>query len=178
MKTERNTTTQNTVEKFIKAFKKVFQKEQQIKKKLPKTNQAKNKIEALKDLSLREEIIIVITRLKIITGAVIIMDVEDYINETNQYLKNTDFRKEIPNNPKETKRKKINNIIYDLKSSRVSDEKITAKLEVQQTKTLEYLILPKVHKKENRRAPVIGGVNYRTSSIIARVLICNLTSNN
>ena len=47
-----------TIETFIKVFKNELQKEEQIKKKLTKSNLTKNHIEALKGLSVRNGIII------------------------------------------------------------------------------------------------------------------------
>ena len=87
--------THHTVETFTKAsFKNELLKEIYIKK-LPKINLAKT--ETLNVLSLKDDIIIIIVII-IITitkaekgSAVVIVDVEDYINEANRQLKNIDF---------------------------------------------------------------------------------------
>ena len=125
--------THHTVETLTKAsFKNELLKETHIKK-LPKINLTKT--ETLNVLSLKDDIIIIIIIIVIIIiititkaekdSAVVIVDVEDYINEANRQLKNIDFRKEIPNNPNETKRKKANNTISNLESARLLDERIT-----------------------------------------------------
>ena len=54
----------------------------------------KNEIEALKDLSLRDNIIITKADKG---GTVVITDNEDYISESNQQLNNAQFNKEIQN---------------------------------------------------------------------------------
>ena len=100
-------------------------------KKLPKINLAKT--ETLNELSLKDNIIIIVVVIIIIITitkagkgcAAAIADVEDYINEANRQLKNIDFCKEIPNNPNENKRKKVNNTISNLESARLLDERIT-----------------------------------------------------
>ena len=99
-------------------------------KKLPKINLAKT--ETLNKLSLKDDIIIIVVIIIIITitkagkgSAVVIVDVEDYINEANRQLKNIDFCKEIPNNPNENKREKVNNTTSNLESARLLEERIT-----------------------------------------------------
>ena len=72
--------THRTVETFIEAFKNELQKEEQIKKKLPKNNLTKSEIEALKELSIRDDTIIT----KADKGEVIvIINVDNYINKAN-----------------------------------------------------------------------------------------------
>ena len=87
--------THNTAETFIEAFKSKLQKEDHIKKKLPKNNLAKNEI-ALKNLSIRDDIIVT----KADKGGVVVIidvdDVDDYIDEANRQLNNKKFYKGIP----------------------------------------------------------------------------------
>ena len=78
---------------------------------------------------------------------------------------NKEFYKKIPNDPIELNRKKVNNAIRQLKSARLLDETIAAKLEVQEAKTPAFYMLLKILKPENRGRPVISSVNCHTTSI-------------
>ena len=156
--------THNTAETFIEAFKSKLQKENHIKKKLPKNNLAKNEI-ALKNLSIRDDIKVT----KADKGGVVVIidvdDVADYIAEANLELNSKKFYKEIPNDPTELSRKKFNNVIKELKSARLLNEKITTKLDIQEAKIQAFYMFPKLHKPENPGRPVISSVNYHTTSI-------------
>ena len=104
--------TQHLVETFIKAFKNESGEGGQF----PKNNLNENKIEALKDLNIRDDIVIT----KADKGAAVaIIDVGDYINEANLQLNN----KEILNDPTELNRKKAKNAIKELKSARLPHKK-------------------------------------------------------
>ena len=108
--------TQHLVETFIKAFKNESEKGGQF----PKNNLNENKIEALKDLNIRDDIVIT----KADKGAAVaIIDVGDYINEANLQLNNKEFYKEILNDPTELNRKKAKNAIKELKSARLPHQK-------------------------------------------------------
>ena len=73
-----------------------------MKKKLPKNNPTKNEIEALKDLSIRDNIIIT----KADKGrAVVIIDAVDYISEVNRQL-NKEFYKKLPSDKKKNLNRK------------------------------------------------------------------------
>ena len=111
----------------------------------------------MKDLSIRDDIIITKADKG---GAVVIIDVDDYINEANRQLNNIEFYKEIPNEPSKLNRKKVNN-----ESARLLDEKIATKLEVQEAKTPAFYMFPKIHKPENPGRPVISSVNCNTNRI-------------
>ena len=91
-------------------------------------------------------------------------DVEDYFSKVNWRLNNTEFYKEILNDPTEANRKKVGNIINELKSARLWNKKIATKLEFQEEKTLEFYMLPNVHIQENLGRSVIGSINCSTSS--------------
>ena len=105
------------VETFIKAFKNESEKGGQFPK---NENENENKIEALKDLNIRDDIVIT----KAYKGvAVAIIDVGDYINEANLQLNNKEFYKEILNDPTELNRKKAENAIKELKSARLPHKK-------------------------------------------------------
>ena len=95
----------------------------------------------MKDLSIRDDIIITKADKD---GAVVIIDVDDYINKANQQLNNKEFYKEIPNDATKLNRKKVSNAIKELKSARLLDKKIATKLEVQEARTTAFYMFPKI----------------------------------
>lgn len=122
----------------------------------------------MEDLSIRDDIIITKTDKG---GAVVILDVDDYINEANRQLNNKEFYKEVPNDPTELNRKKVN-AIKERKYARLLDKNIATKLEVQEAKTLAFYMFPKLHKPENPGKPeIVPLIAYRNTSIT----IYNLT---
>ena len=125
----------------------------------------------MEDLSIRDDIIITKTDKG---GALVILDVDDYINEANRQLNNKEFYKEVPNDPTELNRKKVN-AIKERKYARLLDKNIATKLEVQEAKTLAFYMFPKLHKPENPGKPeIVPLIAYRNTSIT----IYNLTSKN
>ena len=116
----------------------------------------------MKELSIRDDIIITKAGKG---GAVVIIDVDDYINEANRQLNSKEFCKEISNDPTELNRKKVKNAIKELKSAKLLDEKIATEPEVQEAKALAFYMFPKIHKPKNRGRPVISSVNCHTTSI-------------
>ena len=86
-----------------KCLKTNYIKKNVMKKELPRNNLTKNEIDALKNRSMRDDIIIT----KANKGeAILIIDVDDYINEANRQLNKKEFYKDIPNDPAKLKRKK------------------------------------------------------------------------
>ena len=78
---------------------------------------------ALKTLSKREDIIT-----KADTGgAVVIIDVDDYLKEASRQLGNTEFHKKLPNDTTELNRTKVNKSIEELKTLGLLDEKTANK---------------------------------------------------
>ena len=116
----------------------------------------------MKDLSIRDDIILT----KADKGAaVVIIDVDDYINKVDRQLNNQEFYKETPNDPTELNRKKVNNAIKELTSARLLDKKIATKLEVQEAKASAFYIFPKMYKPGNPGRLVKSSVNCHTTSI-------------
>ena len=119
----------------------------------------------MKDLSIRDNI--KITKADK-CGAIVIIDVDNYINEANQQINNKEFYKEISNDPTEMK---VNNVI--------KDQKIATKLEVQEAKTPVFYMFPKIHKPDNPGRPMISSVNcHRASLSQVSITIYNLMSKN
>ena len=67
----------------IEDFKNELQKEEHIKKKFSENNLTKNEVEALKELSIRDDIIITKSDKG---GVIVIINVDNYINKANWQL--------------------------------------------------------------------------------------------
>ena len=78
------------MEAFIEAFNKELEIEKKFWKAIPKSNLTKNETDTLQPLSQRDDIIMIKADKG---GAVVIIDVDDYIREANLQLDNTDFYK-------------------------------------------------------------------------------------
>ena len=120
---------------WLEVFKNELQKEEHVKKELEK-----NEIEALKDLSIRDDI-------KFIKadkgGAVVFIDVDDYINEMNRQLNNTEFYKEIRNNPTELNRKKRQQCNQRTKICKITGQKDSDKAASSRSKNTGVLCFQK-----------------------------------
>ena len=86
------------------------------------------------------------------------------IKRTDSLIVNS-FYNEIPNDPTELNRKKVNNAIKELKSARLLDEKTVTKLESQEVKTPAFNTFPKTSKPKKPGRPVISSVNCHTTII-------------
>ena len=71
-------------------------------------------------------------------GAVVIADVDDYIQEANQKLDNKDFYNKLTIDTNKINRIKVNRTINELKSSHILDEKIANDLLSSEAKTTQF----------------------------------------
>ena len=149
----------------MEGFKKELQIEEKIKEAIPKSNLTKTEIDALQQLSQRNDIII---KKADKGGVVVITDVDYYIRESNQQLNKTNFYKKIPNDATESKRNKLNNTINEFKLQRILDT--TAKnLQTLEARTPNFYMQPKLYKEGNTDRPVIRSVNCHTARILQYV---------
>ena len=108
---------------------------------------------ALQELQSRDDIIITDTDKG---GAVVILDVEDYIKEVGRQLRNTEKYKRLNHNPTTTNNETVNKII-----KRFHKENLISKNTTESPKFRFYLKL-KLHKKGVPGRPVISSVNCHT----------------
>ena len=94
-------------------------------------------------------------------GAVVIFDVDDYVQEANQQLDNKDFYKKLTIGTTKINRIKVNRKINKLKSLHLLDEKIANDLLSSEAKTPQFKMWPKVHKGGNPCRPVISSIDCR-----------------
>ena len=146
----------HTVEKFAQAFQK-----REIKQ-IPHKNLSKKEEDALQNLSKRNDIIITKADKG---GAVVIGDVDDYIQEANRQLDNKEFYKKLTIDTTEINRIKVNRTINELKSSHLLNEKIANDLLSSEAKTPQFKMLPKVHKEGNPSRPVVSSIDCHTTKI-------------
>ena len=96
-------------------------------------------------------------------GAVVVMDVKDYINESHQ--PNRDHYKILNKDPTTTNAKLINETIQRLKNEKLLNKTIADDLRVSNPKTSKFYMQPKIHKKDNPGQPKVSSVNCPVSSI-------------
>ena len=98
-------------------------------------------------------------------GAIVIADVDDYVQEANQKLGNKDFYNKLTIDTNKINRIKVNRTINELKSSHLLDEKIANDLLSSEAKTTQFKMLSKVHKERNPGRPVVSSIDYHTTKI-------------
>ena len=115
-----------------------------------------------KNLSKRDDIIIAKADKG---GAIVIVDVDDYIQEANRQLDNKEFYKKLTIDPTEINRIKVNRTINEIKSSHLLNEKIANDLLSSEEKTPQFKMLPKVYKEGNPGRPVVSSIDCHTTKI-------------
>ena len=162
---------------YIEATQRELEKEQTKMKEKPYNNLTKNERRSMKELSEREDIIITKADNIIITkadkgGAVVIVDVKDYIKKAERQLNNTkNYRKpqKIQEDPTATNMKLVNHTIERFKKQKLINEKVTEGLKRNDPKTPKFYLRPKIHKEGNTGRPVVSSVNCHTANISKHV---------
>ena len=126
-------------------------------KKLPRDNLTKSEREALLNLQKRNDIIITKADKG---GAVVILDINDYIDEANRQLNDTNNYEQLDFDPTE-----LHTELNNLKNENLLTLRTANSLLEEKIKTPEFHLLPKKHKANNSGRPVISSVNCRTSRI-------------
>ena len=116
----------------------------------------------MKELSEREDIIITKADKG---GAVVIVDVKDYIKEAEGQLNDTENYRKLQEDPTATNMKSINDTIERFKNQKLVNQKVAEGLKKNDPKTLKFYLRPKTHKEGNPGRPVVSSVNYHTENI-------------
>ena len=132
-------------------------------KKLPRDNLTKSEREALL-LNLQKRNNIIITKADK-GGAVVILDIKDYIDEANRQLNDTNNYKQLDFDPTELHTEKIKSEISNLKNENLLTLETADSFLEEKTKTPEFHLLPKIYKANNPGRPIISSVNCHTSRI-------------
>ena len=101
-------------------------------------------------------------------GAVVILDIKDYIDEANGQLNENNNYEQLDFDPTELHTEKTKSEINNLKNGNLLTLKTANSLLEEKIKTPEFQLLPKaklIHKPNNPGRPVISSVNCQTSRI-------------
>ena len=101
-------------------------------------------------------------------GAVVIMDVEKYINEANRQLSDKPNYKTLQENPTLQHSNLVNETIDRFKEENLLSKKLAGGLKSINPKTLKFYISPWIHKENSPGKPV---TNPRSRVLL--VIICN-----
>ena len=152
----------HTVLTYIEATQRELEKEQTKMKEKPYNNLTKNERTSMKKLSEREDIIITKADKG---GAVVIVDVKDYIKEAERQLNNTENYRKFQEDPTATNMKLVNDTIERFKKQKLINEKVAEGLKRNDPKTPKFYLRSKIHKEGNPGRPVVSSVNCQTASI-------------
>ena len=128
----------------------------------PKPNLSKGEQKAMEELAKRKDIIITNADKG---GAVVIMDVEKYINEANRQLSDKHNYKKLQEDPMLQHSNLVNDTIDRFKKENLLSKKLADGLKSVNPKTPKFYISPKIHKENNPGRPVINSINCHTSEI-------------
>ena len=98
-------------------------------------------------------------------GAVVITDVDDYINEANRQLNDKRFYKKVDENPTGIHAALVDNAIDGLRLQGHLEEKMANQLKTNNPKTPRMYLLPKIHKPGNPGRPVVSSIGCHTERI-------------
>ena len=141
----------HTVEMYIEATKNALEPEEQNSNRNKYYNNlTKAERKALKELAVSNDIIITKADKG---GAVVIIDVEDYVKDAEHQLNNKDAYKKLQYDPTQTHTRLVNDTIARFKNDKLIAENIAKALQVQQPKTPKFYTRPKIIKQDNLDAP-------------------------
>ena len=152
----------HSVKTFIEAVDRNLDHDMDNQKTKTFPNLTKEEIKALDGLKKRDDIIITKADKG---GAVVIMNVDDYLNEANRQLSNTDFYQEIPSNLSNAHAEIVNKAVRDFMTEKLLPEQVAGALMVENPKTAKFYLLPKIHKKGNPGRPITNAIGCPTSKI-------------
>ena len=98
-------------------------------------------------------------------GAVVLMEVGDYITEAERQLTDRSFYKKVQENPTSLHAALVNNAIDQLKNRHLLEAKMAEKLKASHPRTPRFYLLPKIHKANNPGRPVVSSISCHTEKI-------------
>ena len=128
----------------------------------PKPNLSAGEQKAMEKLAKRKDIIITNADKG---GAVVIIDVEKYINEANRQLSDKRNYKKLQEDPTLQHSNLVNDTMNRFKKRNLLSKKLADGLKSVNAKTPKFYISPKIHKENNPGRPVINSINCHTSEI-------------
>ena len=118
--------------------------------------------EAMDDLAGRDDIIISKADKG---GAVVIQDVDDYIQEANRQLGNSEFYRKVDRDLTKEHSDQVNETIKTFADQKLISEKAAKALRAENAKTPKFYMLPKVHKANHPGRPIIAAIDSPTSKL-------------
>ena len=128
----------------------------------PKPNLSKGEQKAMEELAKRKDIIINNADKG---SAVVIMDIEKYINEANCQLSDKRNYKKLQEDPTLQHSNLVNDTIDRFKKENLLSKKLADGLKTVNPKTAMFYISPKIHKGNNPGRPVTKSINCHTTEI-------------
>ena len=81
-------------------------------------------------------------------GAVVILDTDAYINEAKRQLEDNNCYMKLTHDPTDIHAEKVKHTLQTLKNSQNMEKKLIENLIPKETKTPNFYLLPKIHKKQ------------------------------
>ena len=150
------------IETFIEATKSEIKDELKTISACKYTNLSKKEQKALEELKHREDI--VITNADKV-GAVVILDVKDYIKESERQLNDTEYYRHLQHDPTTESNATGNKVITRFKNDKSISNNVSDGLKVESPRTPHFYIQPKLHKEGNPGRPDISSFNSHTYKI-------------
>ena len=100
-------------------------------------------------------------------GAVVILDTDAYINEAKRQLEDNNCYMKLTHDPTDIHAEKVKHTLQTLKNSQNMEKKLIENLIPKETKTPNFYLLPKIHKKQTPTPgrPVVNSINSPTAAI-------------
>ena len=98
-------------------------------------------------------------------GAVVILDVEDYVKEAERQLNNKENYRKIIYDPATANNETIHKVISRFRKENLLSKNISEGLKTENPKTPCFYLKPKLHKESNPGRPVISSITCHTSKI-------------
>ena len=127
---------------YIEATQRELEKELTKMKERPYNNLTKSERTSMKELS--ERVGIIITKAEK-GGAVVIVDVKDYIKQAERQINNTKNYRKLQEDPTVTNMKFVKNTIERFKKQKLINEKVADGLKRNDPKTPKLYLRPKIH---------------------------------
>jgi hypothetical protein len=149
------------VDTFIESFRKDLS-DQQPNTYKQRYNLTKGERKAIESLSSRDDIIITLADKG---GAVVIIDVENYLEEANRQLNNQNFYAQLTHDPTGDHADIINETIKSFVKEKLLSDKLGKLLKQTSPKTPNMYFRPKVHKTDIPGRPIVSSINSHSSKI-------------
>ena len=117
---------------------------------------------AMQELQSRSDIVITDAEK---VGAVVILDVADYVKEAERQINNNENYRKIIYDPTTANNETIHKAISRFQKENLLTKNISQGLKTGNPKTPLFYLKPKIHKEGNSGRPVISSINCHTSKI-------------